>query len=192
MCWTSCYNAFFSHCKCCNLESHITIFLLPYVFYHERFTIEYHLDFKIANILWVIEKVREFQQNIHFCFTDYTKAFEVGSTRNWKILKEMGNTRQTYLSSEKPVYRTKSSRIGHGTRDWFKTGKDLHQGSILSSYLFNLYAEDIMWNVRLDETQDGIKITERNINYVQRCKWHYPYGRKLRRNKDSLDKSERG
>ena len=78
----------FSHCKCCSLESHITIFLLPYVFYYERFTTEYHLDFKIVNILLIIEKAREFQQNIYFCFTDYTKAFEVSSTGNCgKFLK---------------------------------------------------------------------------------------------------------
>ena len=81
----------FSHCKCCSLESHITIFLLPYVFYYERFTTEYHLDFKIVNILLIIEKAREFQQNIYFCFTDYTKAFHyVDHNKLWKILQEMG------------------------------------------------------------------------------------------------------
>ena len=55
-------------------------------------------------------------------------------------------------------------RIGHGTTDWFQIGKGVHQGCILSSCLFNLYAEYIMRNARLDETQDGIKTAEGNIN----------------------------
>ena len=56
-------------------------------------------------------------------------------------------------------------RTRHETTDWFKIGKGEHQGCILSPYLFNLYAEYIMRNARLDEAQAGIKITERNINY---------------------------
>ena len=55
-------------------------------------------------------------------------------------------------------------RTGHGITDWFKIGKGVHQGCILSPCLFNLYAENIIWNARLDEAQDGIKIAGRNIS----------------------------
>ena len=58
-------------------------------------------------------------------------------------------------------------RTGHGTTDWFQIGKGIHQGCILSLYLFNLYAECIMRNARLDEAQGGIKIARRNINNLR-------------------------
>ena len=62
---------------------------------------------QIANICWIIEKAREFQKNISFCFIDYTKAFDsVGHNKLWKILKEMGNTRPSDLPLEKPVCRS--------------------------------------------------------------------------------------
>ena len=81
----------------------------------------------------------------------------------WKILQEMGIPdhltcllRNPYTGQEATV------RIGHGTTDWFKTGKGVHQGCILSPCLFNLYAEYIMQNARLDEAQGGIEIAGRN------------------------------
>ena len=87
---------------------------------------------QIANIHWIIEKIREFQKNIHFCFINYAKAF-VWITTNWKILKEMGIPdhlicllRNLYESQEATV------RTEHGTMDWFKTGKGVCQGCILS------------------------------------------------------------
>ena len=58
-------------------------------------------------------------------------------------------------------------RTGPGTTDWFQNGKGVHQGCRLSPCLFNLYAEYIMWNARLDETQAGIKIVRRNINNLR-------------------------
>ena len=58
-------------------------------------------------------------------------------------------------------------RITHGTTNWLQIGKGVHQGCILLSYLFNLYAEYIMQNARLDEAQAGIKISRRNINDMQ-------------------------
>ena len=58
-------------------------------------------------------------------------------------------------------------RTGHGTTDWFQIGKELHQGCILSPYLFNLYAEYITRNAKLDEAQAGIKIAKRNINNLR-------------------------
>ena len=101
---------------------------------------------KIANICWIIKKAREFQKNI--CFIDYAKAFDcVDHNKLWKILKEMGISdhltcllRNLYAGQEATV------RTGHGTTDWFKIGKGVHQGCILSPCLFNLYAEYIMKN----------------------------------------------
>ena len=111
-----------------------------------------------------MEKVRGFQKNIYFCFIDYAKALTVWITINWKILKEMGIPdhltcvlRNLYAVQEATV------RTGHGTTDWFQTGKGECQGCIVSPCLFNLYAEYIMQNARLDEAQAGIKIARRNI-----------------------------
>ena len=97
----------------------------------------------IANICWIIEKAREFQKNIYFCFIDYGRAFDcVDYNKLWKILKEMGIPnylvcllRNLYKGQEAIVRR------GHETTDWFKIGKGVHQGYILSLCLFNLYAE---------------------------------------------------
>ena len=124
---------------------------------------------QIANIHWIIEKKREFQKNIYFCFIDYAKAFDyVDHNKLWKIFKEMGIPdhltcllRNLYAGQEPTV------RTGHGTIDSFKIGKGVGQGCILSSCLFNWYAEYIMWNARLDEAQAGIKIARRNINNLR-------------------------
>ena len=114
-------------------------------------------------------KKQEFQKNVHFCFIDYAKAFDcVDHNKLWKILKEMGIQdhltcllRNLYAGQEAIV------RAGHGTTDWFQIGKGVCQGCILSPYLFNLYAEYIMRNAGLDETQAGIKISGRNINNLR-------------------------
>ena len=103
---------------------------------------------QIANILWTIEKAREFQKNIYFCFIDYAKAFDcVDHNKLWKIPKEMGIPdhlscllRIWYAGQEVTV------RTGHQTTDWFQIRKGVHQSSIWSPCLFNLYAEYIMWN----------------------------------------------
>ena len=103
---------------------------------------------QIANICWIIEKAREFQKNIYFCFIDYAKAFDyVDHNKLWKILKEMGIPdhltcllRNLYAGQEATV------RTGHGTTHWFQIGKGVCQGCILSPCLFNLYAEYIMRN----------------------------------------------
>ena len=78
------------------------------------------------------------------------------------------NTRPSDLPLEKPVCRSEATvRTGHGTTDWFQIGKGVRQGSILSPCLINLYAENIMRNVRLEETQARIKIAGRNINNLR-------------------------
>ena len=124
---------------------------------------------QIANISWIIEKAREFQKNIYFCFIDYAKTFDCVDHNNlWKILKEMGIPdhltcllRNLYVGQEATV------RTGHGTTDWFQIGKGVYQGYILSPGLFNLYAEYIMRNAGLEEAQAGIKIARRIINHLR-------------------------
>uniref|UniRef100_A0A8B9YWH1 RNA-directed DNA polymerase n=1 Tax=Bos mutus grunniens TaxID=30521 RepID=A0A8B9YWH1_BOSMU len=124
---------------------------------------------QIANICWIMEKAREFQKNIYFCFIDYTKAFDcVDHNKLWKILKEMEIPdhltcllRNLYAGQEATV------RTGHGTTDWFQIRKEVRQGCILSLCLFNLYAEYIMRNAGLEEAQAGIKIARRNINNLR-------------------------
>uniref|UniRef100_A0A4W2DIH4 RNA-directed DNA polymerase n=1 Tax=Bos indicus x Bos taurus TaxID=30522 RepID=A0A4W2DIH4_BOBOX len=124
---------------------------------------------QIANICWIIEKAREFQKNIYFCFIDYAKAFNcVDHNKLWKILQEMGIPdhltcllRNLYAGQEATV------RTGHVTTDWFQIGKGVHQGCILSLCLFNFYAEYIMRNAGLEEAQAGIKIAGRSINNLR-------------------------
>ena len=119
---------------------------------------------QIANIRWIMEKAREFQKNMYFCFIDYAKAFDcVDHNKLWKILKEMGipdhltcPLRNLYAGQET------TARTGHGTTDWLLIGKGVHQDCILSPCLFNFYAEYIMRNAGLEEAQAGIKIWEHN------------------------------
>ena len=135
-----------------------------------------------------MEKVREFQENIYFCFIDYAKAFDcVDHNKLWKILKEMGISdhltcllRNLYTGQEATV------KTGHGTTNWFLIGKGVHQGCILPACLFNFYAEYIMWNVGLEEAQAGIKIARRNIN-----NFRYTDDTTLMA-KEPLDESQRG
>ena len=100
---------------------------------------------------------------------DYAKAFDrVDHNKLWKILKEMGIPdhltcllRNLYAGQEATV------RTGHGTTDWFQIGTGVRQGCILSPCLFKLYAEYIMRNAGLEETEAGIKIARRNINKLR-------------------------
>ena len=115
---------------------------------------------QIANIHWIIEKAREFQKNVYFCFIEYAKCFDcVGHNKLWKILKEMGiQDHLTCLLRNLYVGQEATVRTGHGKTDWFQIGKGICQGCILSSCLFNFYTEYILKNSRLDEAQDRIKI----------------------------------
>ena len=116
-----------------------------------------------------MDKAKEFQKIIYFCFIDYAKAFDcVDHKKLWKILQEMGILdhltcllRDLYAGQETTV------RIGHGTTGWFQIGKGVRQGCILSPCLFNLYAEYIMRNAGLEEAKAGIKIAGRNINNLR-------------------------
>ena len=116
---------------------------------------------QIANICWIIERAREFQKNIYFCFIDYAKSFDcVRHNKLWKILKEVGIPdhvtcllRNLYAGQEATV------RTGHGTTDWFQIGKEVHQGCILSPCLYNLHAEYITQNAGLDESKTEIRFS---------------------------------
>ena len=125
---------------------------------------------QIANIRWIIEKAREFQENVHLCSIDYAKAFDcVDHDKLWKILTEMGIPdhwarllRNLYAGRQEATVRT-----GYETTDWFQIGKGVHQGCMLSPCLFNFYAEYIMRNTGLEEAQAGIKIAWRNTNNLR-------------------------
>ena len=134
-----------------------------------------------SNICWIIEKAREFQKNIYLCFIDYAKVFDyVAHNKLWKILKEMGIPdhltcllRNLYAGQEATV------RTGHGKTDWFQIGKGTCQGCILSPCLFNLYAEYIMRNAGLEETQAGIKIARGNINNLRYAEDYSPWRHRI-------------
>ena len=116
-----------------------------------------------------MEKAKEFQKNMYFCFIDYAKAFDcVDHNKLWKILKEMGIPEHlTHLLRNLYAGQEAVVRTGHGTTDWFQIGKGVRQGCVLSLCLFNLYAEYIMRNAGLDEVQAGIKIAGRNTNNLR-------------------------
>ena len=135
-----------------------------------------------------MEKAKEFQKNIYFCFIDYAKAFDfVDHNKLWKFLKRWKILKyQTTLPAWEICMQDKKQqleldmggaqlcsvakkkkRTGHGTTDWFQIGKGVHQGCTLSPCLFNLYAEYLMRNAGLDEAQAGIKVAGRNINNLR-------------------------
>ena len=108
---------------------------------------------QIANIRWIIEKVRDFQKNIYFCLNDYAKAFDcVDHNKLWKILKEMGIP-EHLICLLRNLYAGQEATVRTRTTDWFQIGKGVRQGSILSPCLFNFYAQYIMRNAGLEEAQ---------------------------------------
>ena len=138
---------------------------------------------QIANIRWIIEKAREFQKNIYFCFIDYAKAFDcVDHKKLWKILKEMGIPehltcflRNLYAGQEATV------RTGHGTTDRVQIGKGVCQGCILSPCLFNLYAEYIMRNAGLEGAQLESRLSG-EISIASDMQMTPPLWQKVKRN----------
>ena len=108
---------------------------------------------QIANICWIVEKVKEFQKNIYFCFTDYARAFDcVDHNKLWKILKEMRITdRLTCLLRNLYAGQEATIRTLYGKADWFRIENEVPHSCLLSPCLFNLYSEHIVKNARLDE-----------------------------------------
>ena len=126
-------------------------------------------EIKLPTSAGSLKKQESSRKNIYFCFIDYAKAFDcVDHNKLWKILKEMGIPdhltcflRNLYAGQEATV------RTGHGTTDRFQMGKGVRQDCMLSPCFFNFYAEYIMRNAELEETQAGIKIANRNINNLR-------------------------
>ena len=123
-------------------------------------------EIKLPTSAGSLKKQEEFQKNSYFCFIVYAKTLTVWITTNcgkfwktWKYQTTWPASWEICNAGQEATVRT-----GHGTTDRFQIGKGVHQGCILSPGLFNLYAEYIMWNARLDEAQAGIKIARRNIN----------------------------
>ena len=138
-----------------------------------------------ANICWIIEKAREFQKKIYFCFIDYAKSTSfdcLDHNKWWKILKEIGILdhlicflRNLYAGQEATV------RTGHGTTNWFQIGKGVRQCCILSPCLFNFYAEYIMRNAGLEEAQAGIRLPG-EISNTSDMQMTPPLWQKVKRN----------
>ena len=109
-------------------------------------------------------KSKRVLEKIYFCFIDYAKAFVWITTNCGKFLEIEISDHVTCLLINLYAGQEATFRTGHGTMNWFQIGKGVRQGCILSACLFNLKAEYIMQNARLDEAQAGIKIARRNIN----------------------------
>ena len=123
---------------------------------------------QIVNICWIIKKAREYQEktsNSPLLITPKPLKYH---NKLWEILKEVGiPDHLTCLLRNLYAGQEATLRTGHEPIDWFQIGKGVCQGCILSPCLFNLYAEYIMRNARLDEAQAGIKITRRSINNLR-------------------------
>ena len=167
----------------------ITLWIKPHHHYY-YFTKGRGTKDQIANICWIIEKVREFQKNIYFCFTDYAKAFDCVDHNELENSEREGNTRPPELPPEKSVCRSRRNRTKHGTM--FQIGKGVCQGCMLLPCLFNSYAEYIMRNAGLDEAQTGIRIAGRNINNLRYADGTTLMAEKWRGTKEPLDEGERG
>ena len=138
---------------------------------------------QIANIHWIIEKAREFQKNIYFCFIGYAKDFDCVDHNNlWKTLQEMGvPDHKTSLLRNLYVGQEATIRTRHRTAEWFQIRKGVRQGCILSPCLLNLYAEYIMRNASLDEAQARIKIAG-EISITSDMQMTPPLWKKVKRN----------
>ena len=142
---------------------------------------DHSVVFEISDSCWIMEKAREFQKNIYFCFIDYTKAFDcVDHNKLWKILREIGLP-DHLTCILKNLYGTQEAtvRTGHGTTDWFRIGKGVHQGCIVSPCLFNLYAEYIMRNARLHKLESRLP---GEISITSDVQMTPPLGQKVKRN----------
>ena len=148
---------------------------------------------QIANICWIIEKAREFQKNIYFCFIDYAKAFDcMDHNKLWKILQEVGIPdhltcllRNLYAGQEATV------RTRHETTYWFQIGKGVHQ-AVYCHPAYLTYMQSTSHEEMLDWMKQRLesRLLE-EISIAQTCRWHHPYGRKWRLTKEPLDEGER-
>ena len=125
---------------------------------------------KLPTSVGSLKKARDSQKNIYYCFIDFPKAWTVWITTNCgKFFKRWDYQTDHVTCLLRNLYAGQEAavRTGHETTDWFQIGKGVRQGCILSPSLYNLYAEYIMRNAGLDETQAGIKIAGRNINNLR-------------------------
>ena len=136
---------------------------------------------QIANIRWIMEKAREFEKSIYFCFIDYMKAFDcVDHNKLWKILEERGIP-DHFVCLLRNLYAGQKTivRAGHGTTDWFQIGIDVCQGCVLSPCLLNLYAEYIIQNVRKHKLESRL---QREISLISDMQMIPPLWQKVKRN----------
>ena len=123
----------------------------------------------IANMRWIMERQREYGQEVHICFIDYSKAFDcINHDLMWKTLIEMGIPKHL-IQLLKGLYENQIAviRTEFGDTDNFKIKKGVRQGCILSPFLFNLYAERIMRMAEMEEATEGIKIAGRTLNNLR-------------------------
>ena len=122
--------------------------------------------YQIANSRWILEKAREFQKDIDFCFIDYAKAFDCVDHKRWEYQTTLPVSRETCTQVKKQQLEPDTEQLTGS-----KLGKELFfqnwESCILSPCLFNFSAKNIMWNAGLDESQAGIKIASRNINNLR-------------------------
>ena len=139
---------------------------------------------QIANIHWIIEKEREFQKNIYFCFIDYTKASACADhNRIWKFLK-VGEYQTTLPVSWETCTQVKRQQLELDMEQQFGLVPNWERSMsryILSPCLFKLYAEYLRWNAGLDEAQAGIKIA-RKIKITSDMQMTPPLWQKVKRN----------
>ena len=138
-------------------------------------------EIKLPNICWIIEKAREFQTNIYFCFIDYAKAFDCVDHNKLENSSGDGNTRPPDLPPVKSVCGSGSNvRTGHGTTEWFQILKGVLQVCILSPCLFNLHAEYIMRNAGLKHKLESRLLGE--ISITSDMQMTPPLWQKVKRN----------
>ena len=122
-----------------------------------------------ASILWIIRKAREFQKIIYFCFTVSSKTLTISITTNYGKFFKRWEYQINWTCLLRHLYMGQGVAVPsrRGITGWFQIGKGIRQCCVMSSCLFNLSAEYITWNARLDEAQAGIRFVRRNINKLR-------------------------